>query len=133
MMSAWILALRMQRWRTKITESSQALRSQKPGKNARQRDRRSSTYRLAPPGRSMTSNHKKTVSRVAAELLDEAVFPIEIGLHRFCRGIRPLIRTPIAVWRVGFWQELWRACFQRTVVAAVEHMDVPSHLGKPGR
>ena len=40
---------------------------------------------------------EESVARVAAELLDEAVFPIEIGLHRAFLDIGALIGTTIAM------------------------------------
>jgi len=43
------------------------------------------------------SNHEEAMGGVAPELFDEAIFPIEIGLHRVRPGIGSLIRTPVAV------------------------------------
>src|SRR5258708_708124 len=59
------------------------------------------------------SNHKKPVRCIAPELLDEAVFPIEIGLHRARIDIGALIGTAVAVGRIGSWHNFWRARFQR--------------------
>ena len=57
---------------------------------------------LVPPG--SRSNHEEPMAGVAAELLDQAIFPIEIGLHRRGRDLGALIGTPVAVRRIGFWQ-----------------------------
>src|SRR6476661_2821844 len=43
------------------------------------------------------SDHEESVGSVAAELLDEAVFPVEIGLHRALLDVGTLIGTAIAV------------------------------------
>jgi hypothetical protein len=50
---------------------------------------------LAPPG--WASNHEEPLGCVATELFDEAIFPIEIGLHRAGGDIGALIGTPVAV------------------------------------
>ena len=43
------------------------------------------------------SDHIKPVRAVAAELLDEAIFPVEIGLHRSFGHIGPFIGPAVAV------------------------------------
>jgi hypothetical protein len=43
------------------------------------------------------SNDEEAMGGVAAELVDEAVFPIEIGLHRARVDIGALIGTPVAL------------------------------------
>ena len=52
---------------------------------------------VIPKGSAAASNHEEPVGRVAPELLDEAIFPIEIGLHRAGSDIGSLIGTPVAV------------------------------------
>jgi hypothetical protein len=41
---------------------------------------------------------------VAPELFDEAIFPIEIGLHRAGIDTGAFIGAPVAVRRIEFWQ-----------------------------
>src|SRR5262245_23468288 len=77
------------------------------------------------------SNHEEAVSAVALELLDEAEFPIEIGLHLCFRRIGALIGPAIAMRGIGLWQHDWRARFERAVIAAVEHVNLPAHLREP--
>src|SRR6266567_162085 len=48
-----------------------------------------------PPG--SPSNHEKPMTGVAAELLDQAIFPVEIGLHRRGRGLGALVGPPITL------------------------------------
>src|SRR5450830_1873103 len=57
-------------------------------------------------------NHKKAMSTVASELVDQTIFPIQISLHRFSRGVGAFVRSSIAVgpWRgqvafAGFYRE----------------------------
>jgi hypothetical protein len=47
--------------------------------------------RIEPPRPSERSEHLKAVGSVASELLDEAEFPIEIGLHRGRRVVGALV------------------------------------------
>ena len=47
--------------------------------------------------RQRISNHKEPVRAVAAELFDQTVFPIEIGLHLLRRHIGALVGTAVAV------------------------------------
>jgi hypothetical protein len=47
--------------------------------------------------RDIASNHEEPVGRVAPELIDQTVFPIEIGLHRVACDIGALIGTPVAL------------------------------------
>ncbi len=49
------------------------------------------------------SNHEEPVAGVTFELFDQAVFPIEVGLHRAGIDVGALIGTPVAVRRIGFW------------------------------
>src|SRR5882757_9365480 len=79
------------------------------------------------------SNHEKPVRSVAAKLFDETVFPIEIRLHRARIDIGAFIRAAVAVGRIGSWQNFRRPCFQRAVVAAIEHAGFKTHLCEPGR
>src|SRR6266581_782986 len=83
-----------------------------------------------PPG--LASNHEKPMRGVAAELFDQAEFPIEIGLHRRGRDLDALIGPPITVRGIGFWRDHRRPDFERAVIAAVEHIGLPAHLREPG-
>src|SRR3954452_8346580 len=79
------------------------------------------------------SNHEKAVGAVAAELFDEAVFPIEVGLHRARIDIGALIGTAVALRPIGLWQNLRRPYFERAAIAALEHVSFKAHLREPGR
>src|SRR4051812_35353283 len=87
--------------------------------------------RSPPPG--WRSNHEETMAGVAAKLFDQAILPIEIGLHRAAVDIGALIGTPVTVRRIGFWHDKRQSHLERAVIAAIEHVDVPAHLGEPGR
>src|SRR5258708_28723759 len=89
--------------------------------------------RTSPSIASAPSNHEKPVRPVALELLDETVFPVEIGLHRARRDICALVGTAVAVGWIGFWWHLRRPDFQRAVVAALQHTGFKPHLREPGR
>ena len=45
----------------------------------------------------LASNHEEAMRCVAPELFDEAIFPIEIGLHRAGPDIGALVGTPVAM------------------------------------
>src|SRR6476620_11191349 len=60
--------------------------------------------REAQVSRCAASNHEKSMGGVALELVDQAVFPIEVGLHRAGVDVGALVGTPVAVGRIGFWQ-----------------------------
>src|SRR5215510_14792677 len=77
------------------------------------------------------SNHEEAVGAVAPQLLDKAEFPIEIGLHLCFRRVGALIGPAIAMRGIGLWQHDWRARFERAVIAAVEHVNLPAHLREP--
>src|SRR6478752_2048003 len=68
------------------------------------------------------SNHIEPVGAVTTELLDEAVFPIQIGLHRLLQDIGALIGATIAMGRIGPWQHAGRADFERAVIATFKHI-----------
>src|SRR5665213_4507957 len=74
------------------------------------------------------SDHEETMRIVAAELRHQAMLPIEIGLHRAGGGVGALVRTPVALRRIRFWQNHRRPNLQRAVIAAVEHESLPAHL-----
>src|ERR1700751_1857833 len=65
------------------------------------------------------SDPEETVGRVAAKLLDETVFPIEMGLHRLVRDADAFIGPPVALRRIRLGQRLRRAHFKRAIVATV--------------
>src|SRR5450631_3940646 len=88
----------------------------------------SSPARVGPANRTPVSNHKESMGGVAAELFDQAEFPIEIGLHRAGIDIGALIGTPVALRRIGLWHNFRRTNFQRAVIAAFEHVHFPAHL-----
>src|ERR1700684_947997 len=79
------------------------------------------------------SNHDETVGAVALELFDQTIFPVEIGLHRIPRRLGAFVRTPVAMLRIGLGHDLGRPDLERAVIAAVEHVDFPTHLREPGR
>src|SRR5450759_1094219 len=56
-----------------------------------------SLSRPTRPSPASASDHEKPVTGVAPELFDQAVFPIEIGLHRARRDIGALVGTPVTV------------------------------------
>ena len=58
---------------------------------------RSSASMVGAEDPPQSSNHEESVGAVAAELFDEAVFPIEIGLHRARLDIGAFVGTPVAV------------------------------------
>src|SRR6266850_143018 len=60
---------------------------------------RATARQVAPPIlRDLPSSYdEKSMRGVAAELFDEAVFPVEIGLHRTFLDISALIGTAVAV------------------------------------
>jgi hypothetical protein len=75
-----------------------------------ERDRQTRDYRvqvrkLTPPVAdddcirvpASASNHEEAMGCVAAELFDQAIFPIEIGLHREGAGVGALVGTPVAM------------------------------------
>src|SRR5688572_5333093 len=94
---------------------------------------RATARQIAPPIL-RDSYDEESVRGVAAELLDEAVFPVEVGLHRAFLDIGALIGTAVTVRRVGLWDHKRRADLERTtVIAAFEHASFPSHLREPGR
>src|ERR1700730_14420504 len=49
----------------------------------------------------LPSNDKEAVGCVAPELLDQTIFPVEIGLHRTRGDFGAFIGTPVAVRRIG--------------------------------
>src|SRR3954468_14059245 len=73
-----------------------------PGKQ--ERDWPSPGCRPCPPRRNCMrqsrSDHEEAVRRVAPELLDQPVFPVEIGLHRFAVDIGALIGPAVAMRRI---------------------------------
>ncbi len=77
------------------------------------------------------SNHVESMRRVAAELVDETVFPVEIGLHRRHVDVGALIGTAIAARRIGFRHHHRRSDFKGAVMATVEHEHFPAHLRQP--
>lgn len=60
---------------------------------------------------SRSSDDVKSVRAVAAEPIDQAVFPVEIGLHRALGDIGSLVGPAIAMRRVGLWQDQRRTDF----------------------
>ena len=71
------------------------------------------------------------MAAVATKLFDETVFPVEIGLHRTFLDIGAFIRTAIAVCRIGLRDQQRRANLKLAVIAALENVNLPSHLREP--
>src|SRR3954447_412410 len=76
----------------------------------------------------LESDHIESMRRITAKLVDEAVFPIEIGLHRLGVEVGTLIGPPIAVRGIGLRQYQRRTDFKLAVITAVEHEHFPVHL-----
>src|SRR6202011_2878538 len=79
------------------------------------------------------SNHEEPMGGVAPELFDEAIFPVEIGLHGLGCDIGAFIGTPVTMRRIELWQIERRSRFQHAIIAAIEHVSLPAHLREPGR
>src|SRR5260370_36490596 len=79
------------------------------------------------------SNHEESMGCVAAALFDQAIFPIEISLHRARGDIGALIGRPAPVPRTRLWPNLRRPRFQPAIIATLEHIGPPPHLREPGR
>src|SRR2546428_14087278 len=74
------------------------------------------------------SDHEESMGGVAAELLDEAVFPVEIGLHRAFLDIGALIGGAVGGGRCWLWDEGGGPGFRRAGMAAFEALGFPTPL-----
>ena len=80
------------------------------------------------------SNHEEAVGAVALELLDQTVFPIEIACIASRDASVPSLGTPVAILRIGPWQDLRRSDRPARDHGRRQAPRLPqTHLRKPGR